>query len=109
MKLVLISAMLSSFIALGVGVYHIVETHPNEEYFREKAFGSNSRVSRKIWHSYEEVSDVQGVVVGVSGILGLILCFFGYYKEKQKFYFLGILGSLIGLLIVLSTKTHMFS
>ena len=104
-----------SFIALGfmsfaltTGLYHVFETHPNEKSLRKHANFDNPQM-RKLVFETEEVSDMQGMIIGITGLIGFILGAFALIKTKDILSIIATVGSLAALLIVLITKTHMFS
>ncbi len=108
MKKLSIIALFFAVISLSTGIYHAAETHPNEKAFHKRMDYKN-KLSRALWISYAETSDVQGIVIGVSGILGFVMGLIGFIKERSAINMTATGAALIGLVIVLATKTHLFS
>lgn len=99
-----IAAIVLGLLGLGVGVYHLVETHPNEIAFLH----SDGEMARTMWRSYREASNYQVLAILASCGLGLILGVVGYLKNKAAVPAIAVLVNLLVLVIPLATRTHMF-
>lgn len=107
-----IASLLLGVIALSIGVYHLVETQPNAEAFRDMQFtvtGHSDPGIRELAESYESASDMQGIVIAVLGIIGLILGIIAFIQSKGVPAIIGVVLNIGTLIIPLITKTHMFS
>ncbi|MEQ8352785.1 MAG: hypothetical protein RH862_14950 [Leptospiraceae bacterium] len=102
-----IAAMLLGILGLGVGIYHLVETHPNEQAFFERVHESD--MDRRLWQSYEDASDMQGLAMAILAGLGFVLGIIGWIQKRGVPGLLAIIMNLAVVLIPLATKTHMFS
>jgi ABC-type dipeptide/oligopeptide/nickel transport system permease component len=107
-KILTITGLVIGFLSLSIGLYHYFETNPNERAFR-KTFDYKNPVSKRLWQDYKKTSDMQGIVIGITAIIALLIGIVATIKEKKWYNFLIIGISLIPLLIVLITKTHAFS
>ncbi len=107
MKHLAIVSIVLAALGLGIGAYHLAETHPNEKAFRARSL--SSPLARKLWKSYEAASDKQGIAMGVLAIAGFLTGLLGWLKTRSKPALIGIVLSLGLALIPLATKTHMFS
>ena len=101
-------ALIFSIISLCTSPYHVIETHPNEQSFHKRA-NYKDKMSMALWHSYQDASDLQGTVIGISGLIGLILGAIALIKAKSILSIAATGASVIALIIVLATKTHLFS
>jgi len=107
LKILQIIALLLALVAVGTAVYHIVETEPNREsLFKNRRGGA---AMQTLWHSYESASDTQGIVIGISGLLGLLLGVIALIKRRGPIPIITVVLALGALGIVLATKTHLFS
>lgn len=107
-----IASIVLAVLALGIGVYHLVETQPNEEAFRDMIITDSGEIdvmARDLARSYEEASDIQGIAIAALASIGLILGLIGFVKSKGVPAIIAIVLNLGALLIPLITKTHMFS
>ena len=108
MKILSIIAIGFMSVALGTGLYHAFETHPSVQSLRKQVNFKNPQM-RKLVFDLEDSSDFQGVVIGVSGIIGLVIGLVVLLKTKALISIIALVGSLAALVIVLATKTHLFS
>lgn len=105
MKPLSIIALVLGVAAMGVGVYHLVETYPNVKAFAADA--DKGRLYWRLWRSYVDAGFLQIYAMWALGGLGLILGGVSAAKAKEKFRIIAIAGlalSVIALIISLSTQ-----
>ena len=102
-----IVSLIISIASLGIGIYHLTETRPMEEFYFERNRDGDQMMH--LWHEYEAAAELQGIVMGILGIVALLLGLVATFKAREPLSYIAIALAVAALLIPLATQTHMFS